>query len=229
MKDVILLSGGLDSTTALAAAHARGTAARVVAVDYGQRHLRELDAARRIAHRYGVPFHLLDFRSWGASLPGTALTDPNVPVPHGHYAADSMRTTVVPNRNAVLLMAAAGIADAYDCQRVVTAVHAGDHPVYPDCRPDFIAAARQTITVATDGRIGLLAPFLTDTKTDIARMAYDLGAPIGLTWSCYEGGEWHCGKCGTCTERREAFELAGREDPTTYAQDIPGERGTVTA
>lgn len=219
MKDLILLSGGLDSTTALALCHARNTASRAVTVDYGQRHDREVTAAKAIAARYGVPLHVLDFRSWGAALPGSALTDGGVPVPHGHYADASMAVTVVPNRNATLIMAAAGIAAAHGCQRVVTAVHAGDHPVYADCRPQFIASARQVVELATDGKVGLFAPFLHDTKAEIARIAQDYGVPLGLTWSCYEGGTWHCGRCGTCVERREAFEQAGVLDPTTYACD----------
>lgn len=222
MKDVILLSGGLDSTAALALSDNAGTAVRAVAVDYGQRHIREIESAHRIATRYGIPLHVLDFRSWGRQLAGSALTDPAVDVPHGHYAAPSMAVTVVPNRNAVLIMAAAGIAEAYGCQRVVTGVHVGDHHVYPDCRPHFIASAASTIAHATEGRVSLHAPFGHHTKADIARIAYDLAAPIGLTWSCYEGGEQHCGKCGTCVERREAFALADREDPTIYA-DTPGD------
>lgn len=230
-RDVILLSGGLDSTAALAHAHMTGSVRGAVGIDYAQRHRRELIHAHKIAARYGVPFVSLDMSTWGRALPGSSLTDRQVDVPHGHYAAESMRSTVVPNRNAVMLMAAAGIADAHGCNRVVTAVHAGDHPVYADCRPEFIDAARATIEAATDGRVTVHAPFLHETKADIARLAYDLGAPIGLTWSCYEGGEYHCGLCGTCTERREAFELAGREDPTTYANDLPGERASngVTA
>lgn len=222
VKDVILLSGGLDSTAALALAHNGETAARAVVVDYGQRHVREIEAAQKIATRYGIPLHILDFRSWGVQLHGSALTDPSVPVPHGHYAAPTMAATIVPNRNAVLLMAAVGIADAYRCDRVITAVHAGDHPVYPDCRPEFIAAATAAASFATEGRVAIYAPFVNHTKADIARIAYDLGAPVGLTWSCYEGGELHCGACGTCTERKEAFERADREDPTIYV-DTPGD------
>lgn len=218
-RDLILLSGGLDSTTALALAHRDGRAGLALTVDYGQRHRKEVRAAMTIAEHYGVRWELLELLTWGSMLKGSALTDPTVPVPHGHYAAPSMATTVVPNRNATLLMAAAGIAIANECTRVVTAVHVGDHPVYPDCRPQFLTAARHTMELGTDGAVTIAAPFMFHTKTDIAALAGQLDVPVDLTWSCYEGGALHCGQCGTCTERIEAFTDAGVLDPTEYVDD----------
>lgn len=218
-RDLVLLSGGLDSTTALALSHHGRTVGMAVSVDYGQRHRREIQAAQRIAEHYVVRWELLELLTWGSMLTGSALTDTTVPVPHGHYAAPAMAVTVVPNRNAVLLMAAAGIALANGCTRVVTAVHAGDHHVYPDCRPAFIESARRTIELGTDGAVTLHAPFVSYTKTDIAELAGALDAPTDLTWSCYEGGDIHCGRCGTCVERVEAFTDAGVPDPTEYATD----------
>jgi 7-cyano-7-deazaguanine synthase len=212
--DLVLLSGGLDSTTLLAA-HTE-TTGLVLSVDYGQRHARELDAAHAVATHYQVEHKTVDFTAWGALLSGSALTDSTVPVPHGHYADASMAVTIVPNRNAVLLMAAVGIAVSRGLSRVLTAVHAGDHPIYPDCRPDFIAAIDYAALLATSGKVSIVAPFSNFTKTDIARVALKLNTPVALTWSCYEGGVIHCGVCGTCTERREAFRDAGIGDPTQY-------------
>lgn len=214
--DLVLLSGGMDSTTALARAVDEGTAGGTISVDYGQRHRKELDAAKLVAEFYGLPNLVLDLTSWGRLLGGSSLTDPSVEVPHGHYADPSMALTVVPNRNATLLMAAAGVAWALGLERVVTAVHAGDHPVYPDCRPEFLDAARHAMELGTEKRVTLYAPFVTWTKTEIAAEGYRLKAPLGLTWSCYEGRGVHCGQCGTCTERIEAFRDAGVPDPTVY-------------
>lgn len=212
--ELVLLSGGLDSATLLAR-HA-GTAGLAVSVDYGQRHVRELDAASRIAAYYEVEQIVLDLSEWGTLLTGSSLTDLSVDVPHGHYAAPSMAATIVPNRNATLLMAAAGIAVARGLSTVLFAAHSGDHWIYPDCRRNFIAAIDRAVQLATECAVSICAPFVHITKTDVARLAGELGVPIGLTWSCYEGGAVHCGLCGTCTERREALVEASVPDPTEY-------------
>lgn len=215
---VVLLSGGMDSSTALALEAREGDARLAVSVDYGQRHRRELDAARDLAAYYGVPHEVLDLTGWGKLLKGSSLTDPDVEVPEGHYASPSMAITVVPNRNATMLMAAAGVALAVGASRVVTAVHSGDHAVYADCRPEFIQAA--SLASLLGAGISISAPFVDISKTDIARLGGEIGVPFGLTWSCYKGGDLHCGKCGTCYERREAFEDAGLEDPTSYERAV---------
>jgi len=216
---LVLLSGGMDSTVALAREVHHGRAKFALSVDYGQRHRKELEAAVRIAGYYSdtVEHEVLDMTGWGRLLKGSALTDPNVPVPHGHYAAPSMTITIVPNRNATLLMAAAGVAMAADCDEVVIGVHAGDHPVYPDCRPEFIQTINTAVSLATDQAVGIRAPFISKTKTDIAYESTLYQAPLHMSWSCYEGGERHCGRCGTCQERIEAFLEAGLTDPTLYA------------
>lgn len=215
---VVLLSGGLDSSTLLA--HARDSLAvdpmLALSVDYGQRHARELRSAEQIAKHYRTRHEVLDLTGWGKLLGGSALTDPTVDVPHGHYADDNMRSTVVPNRNATMLAAAAGVAAAIGARVVLTAVHAGDHAVYPDCRPEFIESMSQTAMLGTGGDVFVDAPFVHWTKTDIAEHAGRLSVPIDLTWSCYEGGEQHCGRCGTCVERREALHDAGVDDTTLY-------------
>lgn len=218
---VTLLSGGMDSTTLLGQLHDTGLDVRAVGFDYGQRHRIELGAAASIAEHYGIRYDVVDLTSLGRLLTGSSLTDPAVPVPHGHYAEPSMRATVVPNRNMIMLACAAGVAVANGLNRVATAVHAGDHFVYPDCRPAFVKAASLTTMLGTDtfGDVEVIAPFVHMSKTDIARRAYDLDVPLHLTWSCYEGGSVHCGRCGTCVERREAFADAGLTDPTNYADD----------
>lgn len=214
--DLVLLSGGLDSSTLLAERSYHGTAALALAVDYGQRHFAELTAARAVAAHYQVRLIVLNLRTWGRHLTGSALTDPAVAVPHGHYADESMRATVVPNRNAVMLMSAYGIAVAHGLTHVVTAVHAGDHPIYPDCRPEFIDAINYAAQVGSGTEVIIEAPFQYMSKTEIAVVAGQRGLPVGLTWSCYEGDERHCGRCGTCTERIEALRDAGIPDPTQY-------------
>jgi 7-cyano-7-deazaguanine synthase len=212
---MVLLSGGLDSTVALAAEHAAGRAHAALSVDYGQRHNRELGNARAVANHYRTPNIVLDMSNWG-TLVTSSLTDPNYPVPHGHYESPEMKSTVVPNRNATLLMAAAGIAISADCDTVVIAAHAGDAAIYPDCRPAFIAAANESLKYATDGAVSISAPFLGMNKTGVVRLGAKLGAPFEFTWSCYEGGNLHCGECGACVERRGSFTDAGVTDPTTY-------------
>lgn len=214
---VVSLSGGMDSTTLVA--HRLSTH-KVLALsfDYGQRHSRELDAARAVANHYGIEHHVVDLRSVGALLSGSALTDSSVNVPEGHYAEDTMRATVVPNRNAIMANIAIGVASARGAEQVVLGVHAGDHDVYPDCRPEFIHELQRLTDVALEGFSSpvIAAPFVRMTKADIASLAASLNAPLHLSWSCYKGGEKHCGRCGTCVERAEAFALAGVEDPTEY-------------
>ena len=213
----VLLSGGMDSTTALAHALTDADPARSLGifVDYGQRHIVEREAAHAVAQHYGVPLIVLDLTGFGRSV-SSALTDPRVEVPHGHYADDNMAITVVPNRNATMLSAAAGVCAQRGIRHLYTAVHAGDHTVYADCRPDFIKALSRA-TVLSCG-VEVLAPFVHMDKTAIARHGDRLRVPYHLTWSCYEGGIEHCGKCGTCIERYEAFRDAGLDDPTLYAR-----------
>lgn len=214
----LAFSGGMDSTTLAAHYHHHGYALLLLSFDYGQRHVRELEAARMVAAHYGAEHHVINLAAVGALLPGSALTDSTVPVPDGHYAEASMRSTVVPNRNAIMANVAAGIASARGAALVALGIHAGDHAVYPDCRPAFLDALQASITAALEGFPTPIveAPFVHSTKTDIARLASELDAPLALSWSCYKGGAVHCGRCGTCVERQEAFTEAGFLDPTEY-------------
>jgi 7-cyano-7-deazaguanine synthase len=189
----------------------------LVSFDYGQRHVKELEYARRCAKRLGVTHEVVDITDIGRRLSGSALTDA-VAVPEGYYADETMRLTVVPNRNAIMLTTAFGIAMTRRADAVAAAMHGGDHFIYPDCRPLFVDAFAAMQRYALDGlaQIALVAPFLSWTKTDIVREGTLLGVPFTETWSCYKGGSRHCGRCGTCVERREAFHLAGVDDPTLY-------------
>jgi 7-cyano-7-deazaguanine synthase len=221
---VTVVSGGLDS--AVLAYHLRdaGWSLRLVSFDYGQRHARELDCARRLAKRFAAQHDVVDLHAVGALLAGSALTDASVDVPDGHYTDDSMRSTIVPNRNAIFVALAVGMAVGEGARAVALGIHAGDHPVYPDCRPEFVAAAERLAIVANEGLVAnsfkLLTPFLHWSKADIVRRAADLDVPVADTWSCYRGGAKHCGRCGTCVERREAFALARVDDPTEYEQPV---------
>jgi 7-cyano-7-deazaguanine synthase len=217
---VATVSGGLDSVTLAHSLAAEGHDLVCVSFDYGQRHAKEVAYARACAARLGADHHAVDLRSVGALLTGSALTDPAVVVPEGHYTDASMAVTVVPNRNAIMLAVAVGVAVARQASAVATAVHAGDHTVYPDCRPAFIEAAEREARIANEGFLTdgfrVLAPFVDVSKAEIVRRGAALGVPFAETWSCYVGAERHCGRCGTCVERREAFVLAGVDDPTVY-------------
>lgn len=218
MKMSLVCSGGLDSVSLAHMVAAQGSLSRLVSFDYGQRHCKELEFAVACAKRLGVPHHLIDMRGIGANLTGSALTD-DIDVPDGHYAEESMKITVVPNRNAIMLTIAYGIAAANGDTAVGAAVHGGDHFIYPDCRPLFTDAFEQMQRAALDGYadVALYTPFVHRTKADIVTEGAKVKTPFALTWSCYKGGEQHCGRCGTCVERREAFDLAKVPDPTTYA------------
>lgn len=218
MKTAVVCSGGLDSVSLAHIIAAEGSLSRLVSFDYGQRHRKELEFARRAAERLDVPFHLIDLRMIGAALTGSALTD-EIDVPDGHYAEETMRITVVPNRNAIMLTIAFGLAAANGDEAVACAVHGGDHFIYPDCRPAFTDAFATMQKAALDGYadVMLRVPFVHKTKANIVAEGARAGTPFAETWSCYKGGEIHCGRCGTCVERREAFNLAGVPDPTVYA------------
>jgi len=216
MKSLLIYSGGLDSTVLLRQLLAAGDEVLTLTVDYGQRHRRELVHAERIAKLYGVEWRLADLRSITPLLAGSSQTSADIAVPHGHYAEESMKQTVVPNRNMIMIAVAGGWAISEKCDRVAYAAHTGDHVIYPDCRPEFAAALGQALQLADWHPVELYCPFIGLTKGQIVAQGAELGVDFSLTWSCYEGGEIHCGECGTCFERREAFAAAGVPDPTEY-------------
>src|SRR5437764_15440999 len=219
-KTIAIVSGGLDSVTLAHLLHAEGYELHLLSFDYGQRHKKELDYAACCAERLGAAFDIVDLSSIGRFLTGSALTDA-IPVPDGHYAAPTMAITVVPNRNAMMLSVAYAVAVAEKAQIVAIGVHAGDHFIYPDCRPEFITSFDTMQRLAVEGfgdpQLKLEAPFIHLGKHQIVQLGTALHVPYADTWRCYKGEERHCGTCGTCFERKEAFELAGVLDPTEYA------------
>jgi 7-cyano-7-deazaguanine synthase len=220
-KAVVVLSGGMDSATALYQAKADGFDIYAISFDYGQRHKKELDFAKLLANKAGVvEHHIVDLTSITKLISNSSLTNESIDVPEGHYASENMKLTVVPNRNMIMYAVAIGYAVNVKAKAMYVGVHAGDHAIYPDCRPEFIESLDVIAKIANEGFIEkdfqVKAPFVHKTKADIAKIGSELGVPYELTWSCYKGTEKHCGKCGTCVERREAFQLAGVTDPTEY-------------
>lgn len=215
---LVVLSGGLDSTVllyhVLERARRNDELVSAVSFHYGQRHARELQSAFEICDNLGVRQFTIDLDP--IPFEGSSQTSDDIAVPHGHYAEESMKQTVVPNRNMVLLAMANALAQSCGMSSVWYGAHAGDHAIYPDCRADFVKAMSLAFSHSGWEPPTLQAPFISLTKADVVTLGAKLGIPFAKTWSCYEGGAEHCGKCGTCVERREAFQLAGVEDPTTY-------------
>ena len=216
MKAVVLFSGGLDSTVLVQQLIHDQASVRLLSINYGQRHKKELSHSSRIATSMNLPHRILDLPDLAELLSGSSLTDSSVELPEGHYAEESMKSTVVPNRNMILLAMAAGYALSIDFDTVAYAAHAGDHTIYPDCRPVFADAMQNALQLADWKDLRLHRPFVNLTKAELVRIGAKLGAPLHLTWSCYAGEESHCGECGTCVERKEAFEVAKITDPTEY-------------
>lgn len=213
---IIVLSGGLDSTTMLYEYKER--IAMALSFNYGSNHNeKELAFAKMHCERLGIPHVVipLDFiRQYFHS----SLLEGADAVPEGNYDDENMRSTVVPFRNGIMLAIAAGMADNQGLKQIMLANHAGDHAIYPDCRPAFVDAMDKAVSAGTYEGVRLFTPYTNLTKADIARHGKALGIDYSETWSCYKGGEVHCGKCGTCTERREALREAGINDTTIYEE-----------
>lgn len=221
MKVVVLCSGGMDSVTALYWARREHAVVAVVSVDYGSKHnARELPFAAAHSDKLQLRHEIirLDFVN---RLFTSDLLKSGGAIPDGHYAAENMKQTVVPFRNAIMLSIACGLAESLEAEGLVIAAHTGDHTIYPDCREDFMRAMGDAMRLGTYAGVQLLRPFIAKTKSQIAAEGAKLGVDFGRTWSCYKGGEVHCGQCGTCVERREAFIEAGLKDPTKYAATGP--------
>lgn len=216
-KTVAIYSGGLDSSVLVRHLLAEGDEVLALTIDYGQRHRREIEAARANAAAWGIEWRLADLTSITPLLAGSSLTSSDIAVPHGHYAEESMKLTVVPNRNMMMLAVAAAWAFGRKCQRLAYGAHQGDHTIYPDCRPEFVDAMRHALSLADWNQVELYCPLLLWSKGEIVARGHELGVDFAATWTCYEGGAKHCGRCGACTERKEAFVTAGVADPTEYA------------
>ncbi len=206
---LIVLSGGMDSTTMLYEYADR--IALAVNFNYGANHnLREAACARENCRRLGIELEEIDLGFIGDYFESSLLGGAEM-IPEGHYEDSTMRSTVVPFRNGIMLSVAAGLAESRGLHAVMLANHHGDHAIYPDCREGFVKAMASAIAEGTYERIELRAPYTNLTKADICRRGAAIGVDYSLTYSCYKGGEKHCGRCGTCIERREAMIAAGLE------------------
>ena len=213
---VVLLSGGMDSVTALYDAMGRHRVVGALSFHYGARHNdREIPFASHHAARFGVPHRVIELGFIGELFESDLLKSGGE-IPKGHYEEQTMKKTVVPFRNGIMLAVAAGFAESIGAAALVIAAHAGDHAIYPDCREEFMRAMGEAMRTGTYAEIALLRPFIAMSKADIVKRGKALEVDYAETWSCYVGGEVHCGECGTCVERREAFLLASVADPTAY-------------
>ncbi len=217
MKVVVLVSGGIDSTTALYHAAEEHEVTGALSFDYASKHNhQEIPLAVWHAKKLGVPHRLIRL-SFIDELFESSLLQSGGPIPDGHYEDETMRQTVVPFRNGIMLAIACGFAESQGAEALVIAAHAGDHAIYPDCRSEFMETFASAMRLGTYAGIQLLRPFIDTDKTGIVRRGAELGVDFRQTWSCYKGLETHCGTCGTCVERKEAFEQSGVPDPTVYA------------
>ncbi len=217
----------MDSVAALYRAHAESTVVACLSFHYGSKHNdREIPFAKWHSDRLGIPHLTIPLGFIGEHFTSDLLRSGGE-IPKGHYEARNMRKTVVPFRNGIMLSIAAGFAESKGAGGLVIAAHSGDHAIYPDCREDFMRAMAEAIRLGTYASLTLLRPFIAMTKAAIATEGHRLGVDFSKTWSCYVGGEIHCGECGTCVERREAFQLAGLPDPTEYlvSGPLPGKPG----
>ena len=213
MRAIIVYSGGLDSTTLLY--EYREHIALAVSFDYGSKHnAKELSFAAEHCRKLGIPHRIIPLDFIGRYFRSDLLLSGGE-IPEGSYADANMKSTVVPFRNGIMLAVAAGLAESYDLDTVLLANHGGDHAIYPDCRPEFIEAFDHAARAGTYNGVRIVSPYCVVTKRVIALRGQALGIDYARTWSCYKGGERHCGRCGTCTERKEA--LAGF-DPTDYEE-----------
>lgn len=211
---IIILSGGMDSVTLLH--YRKDRIALAVSFDYGSNHnAREIEFARKQCEILGIEHMVIPLEFMGKYFKSSLLEGADK-IPEGHYADENMKSTVVPFRNGIMLSIACGLAESRGLLHVMMANHGGDHAIYPDCRPEFVKAMSDAMRNGTYDGVDIEAEFTDITKGDIAKLGARLGVDYSLTYSCYKGGEKHCGKCGTCVERREAFIEAGVEDPTVY-------------
>lgn len=213
-KGVIIVSGGMDSITLL---YNRAKEIELaVTFDYGSNHnKREIECAAYHCKQLGIEHIIIPLEFMHQYFKSSLLNGAEA-IPEGHYAAENMKSTVVPFRNGIMLAIACGLAESRNLDCVFIANHAGDHAIYPDCRATFIESMNEAMAYGTYNNINIVAPFTHLTKGQIAAIGGKLGIDYSKTYSCYKGGEKHCGKCGTCVERKEAFADAGIEDPTDY-------------
>jgi len=216
-KVVVILSGGIDSTTLMWQMVEQGNEVIALSVDYAQRHSKEIDFAKKLCSLKSVEHYVIDLTSIKALLKNSSLTD-SVDVPLGHYKLPSMKVNAVPNRNMVIISLAISCAISNGAGKVVYGSQSGGHITYPDCRPDFVTAISKASELCWYEPVVVSAPFNYMSKTDIIILGEELNVPWEHTWTCYQGGELHCGQCSTCIGRIEAFTLAGVVDPVGYEE-----------
>ena len=222
-KSYVLLSGGIDSSTALAIAKYTYGSVTAVSLNYGQRHQKEIAFAKQVCKWFNARHLILDIENVMAV---GGLTDPNLVIPQKSYQelGDGVSPTYVPFRNGIMIAILAGHASIDpDAVAIYHGAHAedGENDAYPDCTPEFMGGMINAVNVGTYRQLKLITPLLYMTKADVVTRGTELDVPYHLTWSCYEGGKLHCGTCPTCLARKEAFIIADVTDPTKYA--IPGE------
>ncbi|MEH6595289.1 MAG: 7-cyano-7-deazaguanine synthase QueC [Colwellia polaris] len=214
-KVVVIFSGGMDSFTVLNRALKDGKEVYALTFDYGQKHVKEIACASKVCQQLGVAHKVIDISAINQLLAGSSLTD-DIEIPEGHYEAESMKSTVVPNRNMILLSLAVGYAVSVKASQVYYGAHSGDHAIYPDCRPEFVMKMNDVCKIANYEAVEIFSPYLTNNKSDILTDGLKMGLSYENTWTCYNGREKACGKCGACQERLEAFADNNVTDPLAY-------------
>ena len=216
-KVVVIYSGGMDSFTVLHKAIEEGKDVYPLTFNYGQRHSKEIDYAARVCQQLGIAHKVVDISAISTLMSGSSLTtDSTEDIPEGHYEEDSMKSTVVPNRNMVLLSMAIAYAVSIDANAVYYGAHSGDHAIYPDCRPEFVHKMNEVSQIANYQPIDIVSPYITNNKIEILKDGLRMGLDYGLSWTCYNGREKACGHCGSCQERLEAFAENNLTDPLSY-------------
>lgn len=214
-KVVVIFSGGMDSFTVLNRALKDGKEVYALTFDYGQKHVKEIACASKVCQQLSVAHKVIDISAINQILAGSSLTD-DIEIPEGHYEAESMKSTVVPNRNMILLSLAVGYAVSVKASQVYYGAHSGDHAIYPDCRPEFVMKMNDVCKIANYEAVEIFSPYLTNNKSDILTDGLKMGLSYEDTWTCYNGREKACGKCGACQERLEAFADNNITDPLPY-------------
>ena len=215
-KVVVIYSGGMDSYTVLHKAIQQGLTPYALTFDYGQRHVKEIEVARSVCQELGINHKIIDISAINELIGGSSLTDKSIDVALGHYQEETMKSTVVPNRNMILLSLAIGYAVSIGAEQVYYGAHSGDHAIYPDCRPEFVEKMNEVAAIANYEKTEIVSPYLNSDKIGILKDGLAMGLDYSKTWTCYNGREKACGKCGSCVERLEAFAENGVTDPLPY-------------
>ncbi|CAH0991746.1 7-cyano-7-deazaguanine synthase [Sinobacterium norvegicum] len=217
-KIVVIYSGGMDSFTVLNKAIQQGHEVFALSFNYGQKHSKELVCAKTVCDKLNIVHKVSDITAISDLLQSSSLVSSDIEVPDGHYEAENMKSTVVPNRNMILISLAIGYAVDIGAEAVWYGAHSGDHTIYPDCRPEFVEKMNEVSRLANFEVVDVYAPYLYKSKIEILEDGVEMGLDYGDTWTCYKGLEKACGSCGSCVERLEAFAVVGQKDPVAYSE-----------